>query len=204
MKITLEQAISYLNSLVKADPSAMDCMFHYTVSCNQELVNHPTAQVRSNANGDRITIMGILNGMFGTNEDGSGLIAARYNDTDELIDFVSNDKTNTLPSLGVISDDEIMKFISQQYRTPVIDLGGFTIKPEILALISHELCVKRRVLPVTFTDSTTLMVAMADSTDLHAIDDLKFWTGFNIKPVLASERTIMEHIERYYSDSNGQ
>jgi type IV pilus assembly protein PilB len=104
----------------------------------------------------------------------------------------------TLARLGYISDNEITSFLSQQYRVPTIDLDEYEIEAEILKLVSKEQCEKHRVIPVSRTGNS-LIVAMADPTNLHAIDDLKFLTSYNIEPVIASETAINGSIEKYYN-----
>src|SRR5437763_14913759 len=105
---------------------------------------------------------------------------------------------DTLARLGYISDTEITNFLSQQYRVPTINLEEYEIDAEILKLVSKEQCEKHRVIPVSRAGSS-LIVAMADPTNLHAIDDLKFLTGYNIEPVVASESAILSAADRYYS-----
>ncbi len=104
----------------------------------------------------------------------------------------------TLAKLGYISDEEITDFLSNQYHLPAIDLGEYEIEPDVLKLVTREFCEKHRILPVMRSGSA-LIVAMADPTNLHAIDDIKFLTGFNVEPVVASETAIAETIDRYYS-----
>jgi type IV pilus assembly protein PilB len=104
----------------------------------------------------------------------------------------------TLAKLGYISDNEITNFLSQQYRVPTIDLEEYEIDAEILKLVSKQHCEKHRVIPVSRTGNS-LIVAMADPTNLHAIDDLKFLTSYNIEPVIASETAIIGAIEKYYN-----
>jgi type IV pilus assembly protein PilB len=104
----------------------------------------------------------------------------------------------TLAKLGFISDQEITNFLSQQYRVPTINLEDYEIDADILKLVSREQCDKHRVIPVSRAGSS-LIVAMADPTNLHAIDDLKFLTGYNIEPVIASETSIAASVEKYYS-----
>ncbi len=103
-----------------------------------------------------------------------------------------------LAKLGYISDDEITNFLSQQYRVPTIDLTDYEIDADIVKLVSKEQCEKHRVVPVSRTGNS-LIVAMADPTNLHAIDDLKFLTSYNIEPVIASEAAIVATIEKYYN-----
>jgi type IV pilus assembly protein PilB len=104
----------------------------------------------------------------------------------------------TLQKLGFLSDSEITNFLSQQYRVPTINLEEYEIDADILKLVAKEQCEKHKVLPVSRAGSS-LVVAMADPTNLNAIDDLKFLTGFNVEPVIASEAAILAAIERYYN-----
>jgi type IV pilus assembly protein PilB len=103
-----------------------------------------------------------------------------------------------LAKLGYVSDDEITSFLSQQYRVPTVNLEEYEIDAEILKLVPKEPCERHKVLPVSRTGNA-LIVAMADPTNLNAIDDLKFLTGYNIEPVIASETAIHNAIEKYYN-----
>jgi type IV pilus assembly protein PilB len=104
----------------------------------------------------------------------------------------------TLAKLGYISATEITSFLSQQYRVPTVNLEEYEIDSEILKLVSKEQCEKQRVIPVSRAGSS-LIVAMADPTNLNAIDDLKFLTGYSIEPVIASEQAILAAVEKYYN-----
>jgi type IV pilus assembly protein PilB len=103
-----------------------------------------------------------------------------------------------LAKMGFVSDKQITEFLSQQYRVQAVDLREYEIDPEVLKLIPHDMCERHRILPVSRAGSS-LIVAMADPSNLNAIDDIKFTTGYNVEPVVASEAAIMEAIERYYS-----
>jgi type IV pilus assembly protein PilB len=104
----------------------------------------------------------------------------------------------TLAKLGYISDGDITSFLSQQYRVPTVNLDEYEIDPDVLKLVTKEQCERHRVVAVSRTGNS-LIVAMADPTNLNAIDDLKFLTGYNIEPVIASETAIMGAIEKYYN-----
>ncbi len=103
----------------------------------------------------------------------------------------------TLAKLGYISDGEITNFLSAQYRVPAVNLDEYEIDQEVLRLVSREVCDKHKIIPVSRAGSSLIM-AMADPTNLHAIDDIKFLTGFNVEPVVASETAIQAAVERYY------
>ncbi len=104
----------------------------------------------------------------------------------------------TLAKLGYISDQEITSFLSTQYRLPAVSLDEYEIEPEVIKLVGRDVCEKHRILPVSRSGSS-LIVAMADPTNLHAIDDIKFLTGYNVEPVVASETSIHAAIEHYYT-----
>jgi type IV pilus assembly protein PilB len=104
----------------------------------------------------------------------------------------------TLAKLGYISDGEITHFLSSQYRLPAINLDEYEIDQEVIKLVSKDVCEKHKIVPVSRSGSS-LIVAMSDPTNLHAIDDIKFLSGYNVEPVVASESAIQAAIEMYYN-----
>ena len=104
----------------------------------------------------------------------------------------------SLAKLGYVSDKEITEFLATQYNVPSIDLDSYEIEQEVVELIPQEVAEKHKIVPVSRAGSA-LVVAMMDPTNLHAIDDVKFLTGYNVEPVVASETTIETAIERYYA-----
>ncbi len=107
----------------------------------------------------------------------------------------------SLTKLGIISETELTGFLAKQYGVPSINLAEFEIDPEVIALVPPELAKRHQLIPVNRT-GTTLIVVMADPSNIYAIDDLKFKTGLSIEVVVASEQAIDEAIQRYYEKSN--
>jgi type IV pilus assembly protein PilB len=103
----------------------------------------------------------------------------------------------SLTKLGIIGEQELTDFLAKQYGVPAINLSDFEIQPEVIALVPPELARRHQLIPVNKTGST-LIVAMADPSNIYAIDDLKFRTNLNIEVVVASEQAIEESITRYY------
>ncbi|HQP37751.1 MAG TPA: type IV-A pilus assembly ATPase PilB, partial [Polyangiaceae bacterium] len=103
-----------------------------------------------------------------------------------------------LAKLGYLSEGDMTNFLSAQYRVPAINLDEYEIDPEVLKLVPKDVCEKHKIIPVSRTGST-LIVGMADPTNLNAIDDIKFLTAFNVEPVVASDMAIVAAIERYYN-----
>ncbi len=106
-----------------------------------------------------------------------------------------------LVKLGFISEDDITSFLSRQYGVPSINLSHFEIDQIVIKLIPSEIAQKHQVIPINRTGNV-LTVAMADPSNIFAIDDMKFMTGFKVEPVVASETSIKNAINKYY-DSAG-
>jgi len=107
---------------------------------------------------------------------------------------------SNLVKLDFISDDVITAVLSRQYGVPSINLELFHIEQETINLISQEVALKYSVLPISKVGAT-LTMAMADPTNVFAMDDIKFMTGLNVEPVIASETSIHAAVGRYYSSS---
>jgi type IV pilus assembly protein PilB len=103
-----------------------------------------------------------------------------------------------LAKLGYVSDSDITSFLATQYRVASIDLANTELEVDVVRLVPKEVCEKHRIIPVG-KSGQTLTVAMSDPTNLHAIDDIKFLTGLNVDPVVASEVAIAQAIERYFT-----
>jgi type IV pilus assembly protein PilB len=110
---------------------------------------------------------------------------------------------NSLVKLGFMSDDEVTAVLSRQYGVPSINLSYFEIDPGVTKLIPMETALKFQVLPLSRVGSS-LTLAMADPTNVFAMDDIKFMTGFNIEPVVASETAISEAIRKHYGSVEEQ
>jgi type IV pilus assembly protein PilB len=106
-----------------------------------------------------------------------------------------------LVKLGYVKEDDITQLLSDQYGVPSINLRHFEIDETVIDLVPSEVAQKYLVLPVNRTGAT-LTIAMADPTNVFAMDDIKFMTGYNVEPVVASEIAIRESIERYYGSAH--
>ena len=103
-----------------------------------------------------------------------------------------------LVKLGILSEDVITAVLSRQYGLPSINLDLFQIEEDVIKLISQEVALKYTVLPISKVGAT-LTLAMADPTNVFAMDDIKFMTGLNVEPVIASEASIQSAAGKYYS-----
>jgi type IV pilus assembly protein PilB len=121
----------------------------------------------------------------------------------QLQEALSYQKTNggklgyNLVKLGFVKDEEITALLSKQYGVPSINLTQFEIDPGIIKLIPAETAHKYQIVPLS-RSGATLTIAMTDPTNVFAMDDIKFMTGYNVEPVVASETAVSDAISKYY------
>jgi type IV pilus assembly protein PilB len=104
-----------------------------------------------------------------------------------------------LMKLGFVSDDEITEVLSRQYGVPSINLKYYEVDPAVIKLIPQDTAVRYQIVPLSRVGST-LTIAMIDPTNVFAMDDIKFMTGFNVEPVVASETSVNEAIVKFYGE----
>jgi type IV pilus assembly protein PilB len=127
---------------------------------------------------------------------------------EQLHQAISHQKANggklgsNLVKLGMVRDEEITGILSKQYGVPSINLTQFEIDASVVKLIPADTAQKYQVIPLS-RSGATLTIAMTDPTNVFAMDDIKFMTGYNVEPVVASESAVMEAIQRYYPASRG-
>src|SRR6201982_232048 len=104
---------------------------------------------------------------------------------------------SALVKLGFLTDEDVTNFLSRQYGVPAINLSYFEIDPSVVKLIPFETAKRSQILPLSRVGAS-LTIAMVDPTNVFAMDDIKFMTGFNIEPVVASESSILAGIDKSY------
>src|SRR6202050_1026778 len=102
-----------------------------------------------------------------------------------------------LAKMGFISDDDITEVLSREYGVQSINLRYYEVDPTVIKLIPQDTAVRYQLVPLSRVGST-LTIAMTDPTNVFAMDDIKFMTGFNVEPVVASETAISEAINKFY------
>ena len=102
-----------------------------------------------------------------------------------------------LVKLGFVKDEEITSLLSKQYGVPSISLNQFEIDPAVIKLVPAETAHKYQIIPLSRVGAT-LTIAMTDPTNVFALDDLKFMTGYNVEPVVAWETAVLDAIQKYY------
>ncbi len=110
----------------------------------------------------------------------------------------SNERIGSiLVRLNLITEEQLIGFLSRQYRIPSITLTQLDIDEAVLGLVPGAIATKYEILPVKRVGNS-LTLAMADPTNVFALDDIAFMTNLQILPMVASQAAIREAIERHY------
>ena len=108
---------------------------------------------------------------------------------------------SNLVKLGILNEKELVEFLSQHFGVPAIDLNRVEIDEGVIKIIPADVARKYTILPVTKVGAK-LTIAMIDPTNVFAMDDIKFMTGYNVDPVVASETSLRTAIDRYYGSTH--
>ena len=101
---------------------------------------------------------------------------------------------------GIVSEDDLAKALSKQLDLDMIDLQSINVDKEVLNLVPVNVLKKNKIFPFAYKENNfnVLMVAMADPLDYNAIDDINIITNFQVEPVVATTRSIMLAIDKYF------
>src|SRR3984885_15092753 len=102
-----------------------------------------------------------------------------------------------LVKMGLVSDEDITAVLSRRYGVPSINLKFYEVDASVIKLVPQETAIRYQIVPLSRVGST-LTIAITDPTNVFAMDDIKFMTGFNVEPVVASETAISEAIGKFY------
>jgi type IV pilus assembly protein PilB len=104
-----------------------------------------------------------------------------------------------LAHLGYVSEAQLVSFLSKQYGVPSINVDEVAVPEEVLQLIPNEVARRHGILPIN-KEGSSLIVAVSDPSNIYAMDDIKFLTGYNVEMVVAAESQIRDALETYYTE----
>ena len=108
---------------------------------------------------------------------------------------------SALVKLGVLAEKELVEFLSQHFGVPAIDLSRVEIDESVIKIIPADVARKYTILPVAKVGAK-ITLAMIDPTNVFAMDDIKFMTGYNVDPVVSSESALRTAIDKYYGSTH--
>jgi len=140
------------------------------------------------------------------NRLGELLVRNKLIDQQQLTEALEEQKASggrlgaSMVKLGFLKEEDLAAFLSRQYGVPSINLSEFEIDESVIKLVPSEVVQKYQLIPINRAGST-LIVAMADPSNIFAIDDIKFMTGYNVEIVVSAENSIKSAIDKYYDQS---
>ena len=108
-----------------------------------------------------------------------------------------------LVNLGYISRENLLEVMSAELGIPAVHLSRYKVQPEVLSLVPKKIAGHYCLVPLSLVGSV-LTIAMSDPMNVHAVDDVKRLTGFEVRSLLASEKEVKEAIEQYYGENVSQ
>src|SRR5689334_5695960 len=115
-------------------------------------------------------------------------------------------KTNVVTQLvasGAANARDIAVAASNEYGVPLFDIEAVNLDLEIVRLVSDKLLAKHRVLPL-FRRGKRLFVAVADPTNLHAIDEVRFGTGLGVEAIVVEDDKLQKAIDKALEQVDSQ
>ncbi|MGQ9762936.1 MAG: GspE/PulE family protein [Thermogutta sp.] len=100
--------------------------------------------------------------------------------------------------MGLINDDQLAQALAEQFNLQVVQLNELVISPEVLSRITEPMAQLYRIIPISFHDNT-LTIAMCEPQKISVVDELRSFLGYDIRPVVTTERQINQALQRYYS-----
>ncbi|BDU75889.1 hypothetical protein METESE_08470 [Mesoterricola sediminis] len=105
---------------------------------------------------------------------------------------------SNLVAMGMITEASLMDFLAVQTGVPRLDVKNLEIAGAVLERIPRRLAEQMTILPVAFKEPKSLVLAMADPSDLNAVDSARFASGLNIEPMVASHSSLRLAIADQY------
>ena len=107
----------------------------------------------------------------------------------------------SLAALGYVTERQLVEFLSKEYGVPSMDIDVCETDESVLRLIPRDTALEKFLVPIC-VEGPDLTIAVSDPSNILLLDDLGFITGKNIKPVVASERSIRNKLIEYYGESD--
>ena len=101
-------------------------------------------------------------------------------------------------NLNLINEEQLAQALAEQMNMQVVTLADLVLSPDVIGMLTEPMAQLYRVIPIAFKDNV-LTIAMCDPQKLSVVDELRSFLGYEIRPVVATERDVMKALERYYA-----
>ena len=101
----------------------------------------------------------------------------------------------TLVRMGYLREEQVLPVVSEQLNIPFVRLQDMPIEPAAIKKVPPKFAWHYKIIPIKYADGK-LTVATFDP--LSSLNDVKMFLGYDIAPVLATEKEIVKAIEKHY------
>ncbi len=122
---------------------------------------------------------------------------AQLEDAAEEVQRTGESIGSALARLGMVDHNKLVDFLSRHFGVPSIDLEHLEINPDVIRLIPKEVCERHSLIPIDVQGSS-IIVAMADPSNIYAMDDIKFLTGYSVEALVSTDVAIAAALDRYH------
>lgn len=98
---------------------------------------------------------------------------------------------------GLVSEEDLVEFLSSKLGLPRIELSNYLIDPKIIELVPEELAKKHELIPI-LKIGNRLTCVMVDPWNIFALDEMRVKTNLIIEPAVATESEIKKALNEYY------
>lgn len=126
----------------------------------------------------------------------AGLITDEQLDAALVLAEDGRSLTAVLADENITTDVKVAQVVAESMGLAFVDLAGYEVDPNAAMLLANDLARRHHVLPIKIQDDE-LIVAMADPANIFAIDDLRIVTGYEIRPVVATESDLTAAIDKF-------
>jgi len=102
---------------------------------------------------------------------------------------------------GLLSDADLTAFLQREYRLPLVDPAVMEVPTEIARLVPPTIALRHHLVPISLAGST-LTLAMSDPSNIGAINEVKFLTGYDIKVAVATTTSVTQAIRDFYDQGS--
>jgi len=126
---------------------------------------------------------------------------AQLQDATEELEKSGDSLGATLARLGYVEETKLVDILSRQYSVPSIELEALDVPAEVVKLIPHEVAERHGLIPIDVQGSS-IIVAMSDPSNIYAMDDIKFLTGYNVEAVVTTDSSVKSALQKYYDSED--
>ena len=107
----------------------------------------------------------------------------------------------TLIELNIVSEGKLTEVLALHLGLDFVDISSYRIDMTVIHLLDEKMATRHLAIPISFDENEVVVIAMADPTNIFALDDIRMSTGHQVRPVVATKADIEDAIRTYYRET---